>query len=171
MKKASLFIILALLSGCGEKDENSAIMQELNETRKLFETKDLTTKLTNEGTEFVGDALELRDTCDEIMSYVGKGDIKGAFEEMKKYTFLPASEMDNAYRATQKQIDLTQNRFGAFQGYEFVYQQLVSESLVKFIYLAKCENHPLVWRFMFYKSGDTWTLNVFTWDDQIQAIN
>ena len=162
--------MIAILVGCGEKDVNKEVMKELAEIKKHEFKKDLTSQLNNKDTEFVGDALELRDICNQIMEYAGQGDIKTAFEEMKKYSFMPDSEMDSAYIGTQKQIDIMQNRFGKFTGYELVEQQLVSDSLVRFVYLAKCENHPLVWRFLFYKSEDKWTLNNFTWDDLIQNI-
>ncbi|QBG48041.1 hypothetical protein EGM51_11765 [Verrucomicrobia bacterium S94] len=171
MRPIYLLTILTILVGCREQDPNKELMKEVAEAYQAGSKKILTEELSNENTEFIADTLELRTRCDQIMTHIGKGEIDKAFSEIKKYTFLPKQEMDAAQAATKKQISLTLNRFGDFCGYEFVSQKNVSPSLVKFEYIAKCENHPLVWRFMFYKADNKWTLNIFNWDDQIQTLN
>jgi len=170
MKNIYLLFLLAILAGCGKQDPNKQLLKEVAEAYKSGQEKVLTEKLTNEDTEFITDTMELRERCDRIMSFIGKGDVNGAFDEMKKYTFLPEKEMDSACSSTRKQLDLTENRHGKFSGFEFISQKNISPSLVKFIYIAKRENHPLAWRFVFYKADDKWTLNVFNWDDQIQTL-
>ena len=170
MKYIWILALLVVLAGCEDKSASDEVMEKIGEIQKTALKKDLTSTLDNKDAKTVEDVLELRNICDKIMGSVGNGDIKSAFEEMKKYTFLPASEMDGAYEGTQKQLDLLQNRYGKFIGYELVEEQLVSDSLVRFVYLAKCKNLPLVWRFMFYQSDGKWTLNSFVWDDQIQNI-
>ncbi|QHI69128.1 hypothetical protein [Tichowtungia aerotolerans] len=170
MKYIWIFALLVALAGCEDKSASDEVLEKISEIQKTARRKDLTSTLGNKDAETVEDILELRDICDKIMGFVGDNDIESAFEEMKKYTILPESEMDGACEGTQKQLALLQNRYGKCIGYELVDEQLVSNSLVKFIYLAKCKNVPLVWRFIFYQSDGNWSLTSFVWDDQIQNI-
>jgi hypothetical protein len=170
MKYIWILAMLLVLAGCEDKNPSDEVIEKITEIQKTASKKDLTSTLDNPNAEMVEDVLELRDICDKIMGFVGSGNIKSAFEEMKKYTILPESEMDGAYEGTEKQLDLLENRYGKFIGYELVEEQLISDSLVRFVYLARCKNLPLVWRFMFYQSGGKWTMTSFFWDDQIQNL-
>jgi len=61
-------------------------------------------------------------------------------------------------------------RYGNFLGYEFVKKEDISKSLIYFVYISKCKNHPFVCTFIFYKGDEKWMLNVFNWHDKIQKI-
>jgi hypothetical protein len=61
-------------------------------------------------------------------------------------------------------------RFGESLGYEFVRREAVSGSLLRLTYMELTERHVLRWVFLFYKPGDTWTLNSIEWDDSVDAL-
>ena len=87
---------------------------------------------------------EIEKSCEEIMGYLAKGKLKEAFDTIKALTWLPEAEMDLAYSGTKKQLDLFGKRYGKPVGFELVKKETLSPSLIKFIYLEKRENHPLV---------------------------
>jgi len=101
------------------------------------------------------------------MLEIGEGDFDSAFVIVKRYTWLPDVEIDNMLVATKSQMELINNRFGNFVGHELIKAEVISESLVKYTYISKCENHALVWNFLFYKGKDKWTLNGFTFNDRL----
>ncbi len=167
-----ILITLALITaiGCKEESENDKIKKEIIESLRFLPNKDYATKLSDEKITSVSEIPELKEICETIMKLIGDNHIKEAFDEMKKYTVLPSSEMDKVSKVSIKQIDLTKNRFGKLIGYEYISQECISKSVVKFTYIAKCNNHPLIWKFTFYKADKKWTLNHFYWNDKIENL-
>ncbi len=168
-----LLCIAALLLGCGKPNdvaELEAARKVISDSRKLMMYKDLTSTINPITEEQIQDAEEIRGTCEEIMSHMGKGDFDSGFEVIKKHTWLPEKEINNALEGSKPQLELLSNRFGEFIGHEFVSEEFVSPSLANYVYLAKCRNHVLVFNFTFYKATDNWTLNNFYWNDNLNAL-
>jgi hypothetical protein len=69
-----------------------------------------------------------------------------------------------------QQRSAAQSRYGSSIGYEHITWTAVGDSLVRFVYLEKCANHPLVWPFYFYKTTDTWRVNSIAWGDRPQEL-
>jgi len=171
MKFIKIILLVVFLVSCArtETDEEK-IKRVISESLKLMQDKDFSAKLSPENTATVTDISELRKICEEIMAKVGQSDMDSAFTIMKKYTILPEKEMDNVLQSTKTQLSLVKNRFGEFIGYEFIKEEAISGSMIRFIYIAKCENHALPWTFIFYRAKDKWTLNYFIWNDKIQDL-
>ena len=179
MKTILKICILFILYSCISISEESNVLSQNNDMQKLnniiVETMKQKNKLgliaiEEKNKTGISDVNILKKTCDEIMEEIGKKKLKEAFSKIKKYTCLPEAEINLVYNATIKQLNIAQKRYGKFIGYELINEKKISSSLVKFTYIAKCTIHPLVWRFIFYKAKDKWTLNYFYWDDKIQNL-
>ena len=120
MKHILLIMILLGIMSCKDETPKDQLKKEILESIQMMQSKDMTAKLTSENITSVTDSIELKSICEQIMNPVGKGEIKKAFDEMKKYTFLPEKEMDGVYTKTKNQLKLTKNRFGKAIGHEFI---------------------------------------------------
>ena len=167
-------IVGLFFMGCTQNNTSKSEMEELKEV--ISEIKKEQSKLTlsqpivTQNDIGIKESKDLKVKCNNIMKYIGTGDMFKGFEEIKKYTWISDKEIDVVYKGTEKQLKLVGKRYGSFIGYEFIKQENISNSLRKFTYISKCENHPLVWTFIFYKANKKWTLNVFNWHDKIQKI-
>jgi len=176
MKKNILYgLALGLLfMGCNQDNGTKTKMEELREVVIQTQKEQCKIKLSNDlpanNSAGIKESKDLKIKCDGIMKHIGQGEVFSAFEEIKRYTWISDKEIDIVYKGTEKHLKLTGNRYGSFVGYEFIKEENISKSLRKFTYIAKCENHPLVWTFIFYKAKDKWTLNVFNWHDKIQKL-
>jgi len=176
MKKNILYGLAVglLFIGCNQDNSSKTKMEELRDVVTQTQKEQCKLKLSpivpKDDNIGIQETKDLKIKCDGIMKHIGKGDVFSAFEEIKRYTWISDKEIDIVYKGTEKQLKLTGKRYGSFIGYEFIKEESISKSLHKFTYIAKCENHPLVWIFIFYKAKDKWTLNVFKWNDKIQKL-
>jgi hypothetical protein len=62
------------------------------------------------------------------------------------------------------------NTYGELLGYEFVKQQEYGDSVVRLVYVLKCEQVPLIWEFYFYKPVSDWTLVNIAFDTKYDLL-
>ena len=62
------------------------------------------------------------------------------------------------------------NTYGELLSYEFVKQQEYGDSLVRLVYVLKCEQVPLIWEFYFYKPVSDWTLVNIAFDTKYDLL-
>jgi len=171
MKRVLAALALIAFCGCGRQESDYEKLQKtLTETQRDMQKISLSAKLTTSNIPSVKDDEELKKICESIMAKVGEGDWRSAFDEIGKYSPYPKSAVDAAYADTQKQLDVLGNHYGKFVGYEYVGERQLSDSLAEYIYIAKCESHPLPWHFLFYRPKDKWILDTFHWDDKTENI-
>ncbi len=98
-----------------------------------------------------------------------------ALDELTKNTALGDNEkvvtglVDNL-----KQVSAN---FGAYVAYEPIGVKTIGSDLIEFRYLYKCQNHPVVWRFIYYRpransadpSSVSWTLLGARFDSDLDA--
>ena len=113
---------------------------------------------------------DIRTFADRVMAKVAKGDLPGAFADMKPYTIIPPTEFDAAALQSKSQRDLVGTRFGATIGYEFIGEKRSGQSLLKLTYIEKTERHALPWLFYFYRTPNGWVLNSFFWNDRMTDL-
>jgi hypothetical protein len=113
---------------------------------------------------------ELRKLTDQLMERVGKGDLAGGFKMMKSRTVIPAAEFDSMVGQAELQMPVINQRFGKSIGHEFLREDKVGDSLIRYTYLHRLENHAMRWTFYSYRGKNGWTINAFRFDDQIQGL-
>ena len=62
------------------------------------------------------------------------------------------------------------NMYGELLGYDFVKQQKYGDSLVRLVYVLKCEQVPVTWEFYFYKPVSDWTLVNIAFDTKYDLL-
>jgi hypothetical protein len=113
---------------------------------------------------------ELQPFSERVMAKVAKGDLDGAFQEMKPYLVIPEAEYETLVANTRAQRGLAGTRYGKVIGYECVDKKAVGQSLVRITCLEKTDKHALPWRFYFYKTPSGWVLNSFNWSDNFTTV-
>ena len=69
----------------------------------------------------------------------------------------------------KEKLTATTSVIGAFNGAERIMSKKATSSFIFFSYLAKHENEPLRFTFIFYKPKDEWELYRFKFDDSVDA--
>jgi len=71
----------------------------------------------------------------------------------------------------QKENTLTiLNMYGELLSYDFIKQQKYGDSVVRLVYVLKCEQVPVIWEFYFYKPVSDWTLVNITFDTKYDLL-
>lgn len=71
----------------------------------------------------------------------------------------------------QKENTLTiLNMYGELLSYDFVKQQKYGDSVVRLVYVLKCEQVPVIWEFYFYKPVSDWTLVNIAFDTKYDLL-
>ncbi len=72
----------------------------------------------------------------------------------------------------QKENTLTiLNMYGELLSYDFVKQQKYGDSVVRLVYVLKCEQVPVIWEFYFYKPVSDWTLVNIAFDTKYDLLS
>ena len=108
--------------------------------------------------------------ADNVMKKVGSGEMKNAFELMKPYVQIPATEIDSVYLQMKSKRDQVIERIGNTVGYEFITNKKVGHSLFRLIYIEKTEKTVFFWSFYFYDTGKGWTLELFNIGDNLPGL-
>lgn len=99
----------------------------------------------------------------------------------KKYKTSPDSAIDYIFatnklftnlaqiNAVKAKLDSGQAALGKYLGKELISQKSVSPGFVGYTYLAKHENEPIRFTFIFYKPQNDWILYRFNFDDAIDT--
>lgn len=118
----------------------------------------------------LADTQAARQLADGAMKRAAAGDVAGAFDLLKPYWPLPEPEISQLVLQSVQQRSALAARYGKPVGYEYISWTAVGDSLVRFVYIEKFTNHPLVWQFFFYKPKDLWQVDSVSWSDQIQRL-
>lgn len=120
--------------------------------------------------DMLKDKEAAKDLALSVMKHIGKGNVESGLKLMKPYLIIPDHEFEGALNTFRMQAPAIEQRFGKTLGMEFSHIQEVGESLMLVMYIQKFENHMMRWKFYFYKPNDSWVLNTFNTDDQIQLM-
>ncbi len=113
---------------------------------------------------------EARSVFDRSMKAFQNEQITEGYGILKPYWPMPGVELDNLANTTNTQWPLVKQRFGVSIGTEFIQEETAGDSLARFIYLQKFENHAIRWIFRLYKPRDKWVINGVSFDDQIENL-
>ena len=142
MKKMSILVIVVLVSILAAP----LLAKELSSTKQA---KDLAISATD---------------------LIGQNRIREGILLLKDYWPLPGSEIENLINQTEMQWTMVEKRFGQPIAVEFVREEKVADSFVKYLFIQKFEHHAIRWVLIFYKPRDVWKVNNIEWDDQINLL-
>jgi hypothetical protein len=92
-----------------------------------------------------------------FLARLSPGTWKGAAAEL--FAGSPLSRANPAKAAQlESRLQAMIHELGPSIGYELVTEKLLSESLVRLVYLLKFENQPTVFEFFYYRAHDSWEI-------------
>ena len=80
------------------------------------------------------------------------------------------SQKPQAVDAMKRQTEAALPMYGKILDSELVEEKAVGKSVVLLVYVQRLEQHPLIWRFWFYKPHDRWYLSTVFFNDQLQGV-
>ncbi|MHC5074889.1 MAG: hypothetical protein ACYTFM_00465 [Planctomycetota bacterium] len=93
---------------------------------------------------------------DQFLSRIINGEIDKAYDELLIGTML--AERAEAIGVQKQQTSQLFDTYGRLLEKEFVKKQQYGKSLIRLVYILKCEKMPLVWEFYYYKTEGKWQL-------------
>jgi hypothetical protein len=92
----------------------------------------------------------------DFLAGIIAGDIEKAYEELLSGTLL--AERAEAIELQKQQTSQIFDTYGKLLGFEPVKKEQFGKSLVRLVYIMRCEKLPLVWEFYYYKADKEWQL-------------
>ncbi|MHC4130541.1 MAG: hypothetical protein ACYSSP_01145 [Planctomycetota bacterium] len=104
---------------------------------------------------FIGKG-EYEKAIEQFLSDIINGEVDKAYNELLSGTMLAnrSEAVDQQKQQTSRLFD----SYGKLLGFEPVKKQTFGKSLVRLVYVMKCEKMPLVWEFYYYKADKDWQL-------------
>lgn len=107
-------------------------------------------------------------TIEEFLTNIMNGQIDVAYNKILQGSLI--QEQGESIKNLKKQTSYGLNVYGKSLGFELVKQQNYSDSLARMVYIVKCEKHPLIWEFYFYKSQNEWVLVYIVFNDKFDLL-
>ena len=104
------------------------------------------------------------------MQHFLKSEFVKELDVAKAYWPLNPVEIDGLANKINTQWSIVQQRFGKPTGTEFIKEERLGTSFVRFYYLHKFENHAIYWKFTFYKPKNEWKINSITFKDNLEIL-
>jgi hypothetical protein len=116
------------------------------------------------------DISETKSLSNKIMQHFLKAEFVKGLNIAKAYWPLPPVEIDGLANKINTQWSIVQKRFGKPTGIEFIKEERLGKSFVRFYYLHKFENHAIYWKFTYYKPKNEWKVNSITFRDDLDFL-
>lgn len=113
---------------------------------------------------------EVKSLSKKMMEMFIREDFKGGLDIAKKYWPLSPVEIDNLANQIQLQWSVVKQRFGNTIGYEFIKEEKIGNSFVRFFYLQKFEKHAIYWIFTYYRPKNRWIINQISFKDDLDPL-
>ncbi len=111
-----------------------------------------------------------RQTADAFLTRAGRGEIASAFDDL----FLgspTAATKGQGIDVLKRQYEAGRGLYGNPLGFELENEKKLGQSLVRLTYIQKFDQHPLIWRFWFYRPVDKWFVDSVLFNDQVQTLD
>ena len=99
---------------------------------------------------------------------VMEGQVDRAYDKLLEGS--PIKQKTQAVTLLKKQTSVALAIYGKLLGFEFIKQENYGNSIVRLVYILKCEQVPLTWEFYFYKPKTNWILVNIKFNDQYDLL-
>ena len=113
---------------------------------------------------------ETKTLSDTIINHFVKKEFQQGLALAKENWPLPQVEIDNLANQITTQWAIIDQRYGQPTGHEFVREERIGSSFVRYYYLHKFQNHSIYWLFTFYKPSDNWKVNGVRFKDDLNFL-
>ena len=120
------------------------------------------------------DGFKTEKDCKEFSDKLIDNFINANFQEglnsTKQYWPIPEVEIDGMANEIKKQWPVVDQRFGKAIEKEFVSEERIGKSFLRYYYLHKFEKHSIYWRIDFYKPHEEWLINSIIFLDDLDYL-
>ncbi|MBA7670139.1 hypothetical protein ES703_78282 [subsurface metagenome] len=101
-----------------------------------------------------------REHCQEkiqkFLVGIVNGEVDKSWDEVLSGT--PIASNSQVVKLLKEEVQTALNTYGKAVSYEFIKEQKYGDSIIRFVYIVKCKQIPLIWEFYFYKAASDWEL-------------
>ena len=101
---------------------------------------------------------------DKFLAGILKGEIDNSYDELIAGTVMESKTQ--MIQMAKEQTRTALNLYGKGIDYEFIKKQKYGNSIVRLVYIMKCEQMPVVFECYFYKASSNWKLITFYFSDK-----
>ncbi|MCK5707529.1 MAG: hypothetical protein KAI43_07725 [Candidatus Aureabacteria bacterium] len=113
---------------------------------------------------------DCRAFSDKLMDYFINAKFQDGLNSAKPFWPLPEVEVDSLANQIKQQWPIVDQRFGKSVSKEFVSEERIGKSFLRYYYLHKFENHSIYWRIDFYKPHAEWIINSIIFRDDLDFL-
>lgn len=111
-----------------------------------------------------------KEVADKMVNHFVKKEFKQGLDGAKQHWPLPEVELNGLLNQIQTQWPIVDQRFGQAIGKEFVKEERIGSSFVRYYYLHKFQKHSIYWKIEFYKPKDKWIVNGVSFLDDLNVL-
>ena len=106
--------------------------------------------------------------AETFLAGIIKGEIDESYDKFFSNTMLESKPQQ--VKLAKGQTHAAINMYGKLLDYEFIKQQKYGDSIVRLVYVLRCEQLPFTWEFYFYKAVSGWKLVQFNFNDKFDLL-
>lgn len=111
---------------------------------------------------------EYKKKVETFLSGLIKGEVDKSYDELLLNS--PIASVPEKVELLKTQTQTGIRLYGELSAYEFVKKQEYGHSIVRLVYILKCERLPLTWEFYFYKAVSEWILVNISFSDEFDLL-
>ena len=116
------------------------------------------------------DRNEIRKFADTFMEQIIQENFQKAFDIAKPSWPIPTVEIDNLVNTIKTQWPIVSSRFGKPIEMEFIRNERIGKSFLRYYYLHKFNKHAIYWQIDFYRPNKSWVINSISFQDKLNVL-
>jgi len=116
----------------------------------------------------VGQKANYGKKIDKFLAGILKGEIDKSYDALFAGTVIEPKKQ--AIQMIKEQTRTIFNLYGKKIASEFIKQQNYGDSVLRLVYIIKCESLPVIYEFYFYKATSDWKLINMNVSDQLNLL-
>ena len=117
---------------------------------------------------FISSKTDYKKETATFLASIIKGEVDKAYDELLSNSLL-ANKLEEV-KLQKEKTKTAITLYGKLIGYESVKTQKYGNSIVRLVYVLRCERMPVVWEFYFYKAASDWKLTSVKFNDEYDLL-
>ena len=118
----------------------------------------------------VGSVAEAESLAESMIEKFVDKNFKAGLDLAKEHWPLPEVEIDNLLNQIEQQWPIVDQRYGQATGKEFLFNEKIGNSFLRYYFLHKFQNHAIYWKITFYKPTNKWLINEVQFLDDLDIL-
>jgi hypothetical protein len=113
---------------------------------------------------------DTKQLSDQIMKHFLIEEFDEGVGKARPHWPLPPEELDGLVKQINDAWKIVRTRCGETTGLEFIREDRIGTSFVRYYYLHKFKNHAIYWEFVYYKPDSEWIVNRISFKDDLDFL-